>query len=309
MTASRRDLPSNRRVPSMAPPSNVVNARAERVGTGRSGKAAPRNVTSAAKARLLGALDILKLRLGVIRTAVGIVLVVTASIALAWGIRQHVMTSPRFAVRAIRVDGIQRRTPEQVVQTAGLQVGMNIFAADLEGARRRLLQDPWVETATVDRKLPTTLTVVVQEREAAAAVAIGQELYLCTHDGEPFKPMEPGDPSKLVVVTGIVPDEVAQSRTSVVRRIRAALALVDEYEHKGPAKEYAAQEVHVANDGTMRLTVGRDAVTIEMGLPPYRRKVLRAAQVLNEVSRRKAEASVVFLDNEAHPERVVVRMR
>jgi cell division protein FtsQ len=30
---------------------------------------------------------------------------------------------------------------------------------------------------------------------------------------------------------------------------------------------------------------------------------------LNELARRKANASVVFLDNDAHPERVVVRMR
>lgn len=290
----------------------MVDAPAERVEHAKGDAQGAPNKSSAlkaAKVKARSAMDGVRSRMNAIRTAVGIVMVIAASVALAWGIRHHVMTSPRFAVKTIRVDGTSRRTPEQVVQTAGLEAGMNIFAADLENARRRILQDPWIENATVERKLPSTLTVQVVEREAAAVAVIGVELYLCTHDGEPFKRLEAGDPSSLVVVTGIEPEEVATNRDGVVKRIRGALELLNEYERRGPAKEYPAQEIHLSDDGTMRMTVGRNAVSIELGLPPYRKKVLRAAQVLTEVGRRKADASVVFLDNEAHPERVVVRMR
>jgi cell division protein FtsQ len=313
MNGARRDLPANRRVrPPKADP-YVVDAPAERVDHGVDD--APRknvrkgSALRAAKAQAGRAMDGVRSRLQAIRTAVGIVVVIAASVGLAWGIRHHVMTSPRFAVKTIRVDGTARRTPEQVVETAGLAAGVNIFAIDLENARRRILQDPWIESATVDRKLPSTLTVQVVEREAAAVVVIGVEPYLCTHTGEPFKRLESGDPSSVPVITGLVPEDVASNRDGAVKRIRDALELLNEYERRGPSKEYPAQEVHLGDDGTMRMTVGRNAVTIELGSPPYRRKVLRAAQVLGEVGRRKADPAVVFLDNEAHPERVVVRMR
>jgi glucose-6-phosphate 1-dehydrogenase len=53
----------------------------------------------------------------------------------------------------------------------------------------------------------------------------------------------------------------------------------------------------------------QEAILLHFGHPPYREKIEQAARVLNEVARRKAGASVVFLDNDSHPERVVVRMK
>ncbi|MCU0693925.1 MAG: FtsQ-type POTRA domain-containing protein [Polyangiaceae bacterium] len=244
-----------------------------------------------------------------IRAAAGIVFVVAASIAMAWGLRQHVTTSPRFAVKTIRVDGTFRRTPEQVAETAGLQVGMNVFTVDLENARRRLLQDPWIADAQVERKLPSVVTLQVTENDAAAAVAVGADLYLCTHEGEIFKRLEAGDPGELVVVTGLMPEHLSSNRGRAIERVRLALRLLADYEQRGPSREYPAQEIHVAEDGSMRVAVGKAALTLEMGRAPYGKKVLRAARILSEVRRRSAEPSVLFLDNEAHPERVVVRMR
>jgi cell division protein FtsQ len=240
---------------------------------------------------------------------VGLMVVVAASIAVAWGIRHHVMTSPRFAVRTVRVEGTARRNSEQVAASAGLQVGKNIFGIDLENARVRILQDAWIEKATVKRKLPSTIMVEVTEREAAAAVAVGPELYLCTHEGELFKRLEPGDPSKLVVITGLTTEQVAHDRAGAIRRIRSALDLLLDYEQRGPSKRLPAQEVHLGQDGTAQIMVGREGVTLELGQSPYRQKIMRAARVLDEIERRHAQPSVVFLDNDAHPERVVVRMR
>jgi cell division protein FtsQ len=57
------------------------------------------------------------------------------------------------------------------------------------------------------------------------------------------------------------------------------------------------------------VTIGREAIALSLGQPPYRDKIEEASRILNEVARRKANASVIFLDNDAHPERVVVRMR
>jgi cell division protein FtsQ len=48
---------------------------------------------------------------------------------------------------------------------------------------------------------------------------------------------------------------------------------------------------------------------LHLGAPPYRGKLEQAERVFAELSQRKTEPSIVFLDNEASPERVVIRMR
>ena len=69
------------------------------------------------------------------------------------------------------------------------------------------------------------------------------------------------------------------------------------------------EEVHVEPDGTFTLVVGRSAVELVLGVPPFRRKLDQAARVVAELDRRGAKADAIMLDNDARPERVVVRMR
>ncbi len=309
---SPRSLPPNRRVRPPAAPDGVIDAPPEDFVAPEPDRPEPSARKPAASKRASkkspspGRFRDFMRRM---QPVVGLLVVVAASIGVAWGIRHHVLTSPRFSIRNVRVEGTQRRSAEQVAETAGLKMGANIFSADPERTRIRLLQDPWIERASIKRKLPSTILVEIVEREAAAAVAIGPELYLCTHEGEPFKRIEPGDPSSLTVITGLSPEELAQDRARAIKRIRNALELLADYEQRGPSKRLPIGEVALAKDGTARLIVGKDGVTIELGVAPYRQKILRAARVLEEVERRHASPSVVFLDNEAHPERVVVRMR
>jgi cell division protein FtsQ len=77
----------------------------------------------------------------------------------------------------------------------------------------------------------------------------------------------------------------------------------------GVTRRYPLQELHLEKDGSLVATVGREAIALSLGQPPYRDKIEESARILTEVARRKANASVIFLDNDAHPERVVVRMR
>ncbi|MGK4006687.1 FtsQ-type POTRA domain-containing protein [Sorangium sp. So ce1036] len=239
----------------------------------------------------------------------GAAVVIVASTAVAWGARRYIVSSPRFAVRTVLVEGVQRRTAEQVASSGGIEVGKNIFTLDLEHAGAAISADPWIERATVTRKLPSTVHVTVVEREAQALVAIGGDLYLATRDGELFKELAEDDPVDLPVVTGITGEQVARDRAGVVIAVRRLLDVVEDMTRAGIARRYPIQELHIERDGSVVITIGKEAIALHLGQPPYRDKVGQASRVLTELARRKANASVIFLDNEAHPERVVVRMR
>lgn len=244
------------------------------------------------------------------RVALGVMVFAATAAAASYGLYRYVSTSSRFAIRHVTVEGAHQRTEAEVIRLGGLEPGKNIFSVDLEGARRGLLADPWIERATVTRKLPGTVHVTISEREPAAIVSLGDTLYLSAAGGEVFKRLEPGDPTDLVVVTGLGGEgELVRDRDGVRSLVRRAQDLAADYERLGAPKSFPLQEVHVTDEGGMSLVVGRDAVVLALGKGPYRTKLERALRVLSEIDRRKGQASIVFLDNEAHPERVVARMR
>jgi cell division protein FtsQ len=294
-------LPPNRRVPKRASRASIVEAPDERVAVDPQVESIAPGPPAVAKGsgRYVEGL----------RVAAGILVTIAAALVCVWGMLRYTRTSPRFAVRNIQVQGSSHRSPDDIARLGGIVKGENVFTMDLEAAKVGILADPWIEQASVHRKLPATIQVEVVEREAAALVAVGPDLYLSTRQGELFKKPEPGDPFDLPVITGTKSEDILKDRAGAVAMIKKGLDLAADYEHIGPAKQLPVQEVHIEDDGALVLSVGKDAVALRFGKGPYRQSLEQASRVLGELAGRRAQAAVVFLDNEAHPERVVVRMR
>lgn len=244
-----------------------------------------------------------------VRILAGIAIVAGASVGVGWGAKRYMTTSPRFSIKTVQIDGVERKTPQEIAELGGLHVGDNVFSFDLEAARRGIEEDPWVKSATVTRKLPGSVIVTVVEHEPAALVAIEDKLYLASRVGDVFKELGPDDPVDLPVVTGIDKQDVATDRQGVQKDVQRALDVVDELDKTSIVKRYPLQEVHLVEDGTVEVIVGSDAVSIHLGVAPYRGKLEQAERVFDELSKRKAEPTIVFLDNESSPDKVVVRMR
>jgi cell division protein FtsQ len=243
-----------------------------------------------------------------VRTFLGVTLVAGASVAVAWAARRHIMTSPRFAVAEVQVVGADHRPSEAIAAESGIAVGTNVFALDLDGARAAILADPWIAEVSLARRLPGTILVQVVERKAAALLAMG-DTFLATSDGEPFKKLEAGDPVELPLVTGLTTDTFSADRDGAMRSVRRAIDLAAEYDRGALARKAPLEEVHVEPDGAFTIVVGRSATELVLGGPPFRRKLEQAARVVAELEKRGAKADTIMLDNDARPERVVVRMR
>jgi cell division protein FtsQ len=246
--------------------------------------------------------------LGVAKALLGGALIVTLSGAVAWAVRRHVVQSARFAVTDIVVAGERQRPADTLLEEAGLARGANIFTVDLDRARARLLADPWVGAATLARRLPGTILVQVTEREVGALVVLRQA-YLASRDGVIFKRFELGDPTDLPVVTGLDPDGVADDREGAQATLRRALDLASDYERTGLGQRAPLQEIHVTTEGGFTFIVGREGMSLALGTPPFRRKLEEAGRVIAELDRRGTKAEAIMLDDEARPERVVVRAR
>ena len=295
--------PSNRKIPLDEPPDGDAEPGAEATegAPSRRKKAdarAPSRVSSGALARAL--------ELG--RALLGLALVVGIAGGVAHAARRYVKTTPRFAVTEIAVTGASHRSEEELVAIAGIVKGKNVFSTDLDAARAHLLADPWIKEARLERRLPGTVSLVVEERRAAGIVAAG-DTYLVSSEGEIWKRLEPGDPTDLPIITGLSLVMVTQDRKGAEAVVRRALELGLEYDRSPLAKRSPLQEIHVAPTGRTSLVIGKSALTLELGAPPFRRKLEHAARVLADLDRRGAKADALLLDDEARLDRVVVRMR
>jgi len=316
-------------------PAEPAAAAAAPVSTAKSEAPPPMNPASFA-GRPKGESRALK----IVRAIVGVALVAGIGSGVAYGARRYVKTSPRFAVNEIVTSGGKRRGPDEIANIAGIAKGQNVFSVDLDRARARLANDPWIESAVLTRQLPSSVTIHVTEREAAGMVVLTsasvaavaappppagapaaaaaaaapspsttEGTYLVTREGAIIKRVEPGDPVDFHIVTGLPLKTLIDDREGAMKTVRLALDLATDYERSPLAQRSPIEEVHIETNGDMTLVVGKQAIAIRMGAAPYRKKIDQAVRTVAELDRRGAKAEIIMLDDEARADRVVVRMR
>jgi len=244
-----------------------------------------------------------------LRVVLGFVVVVGASVGVAVSAHRYALTSPRFAVRHVEVRGGTLLGPEEVRAQGGIAPGANLFALDTASVERKLLQNPYVAKVRVARKLPGTLEVDLTERSAEALTVLAERLYLVSREGEPFKQVESSDPVDLPLISGLEAEGFARDRRRELERLNLGLEVLGQYARLGMSRVYVPQEVHIAESGDVTLIVGKEGTAVNLGKGPFRQRLLMAERVVNETRRAGRLPGIVFADNSAHPERVVVRMR
>jgi cell division protein FtsQ len=180
------------------------------------------------------------------RSAVGLGLLV-AGVVLLGAIAAALTYTPLFAASDIRVEGAQHRSDRDILVTAGLKDGINVFHMDGDAAEAALEEDPWIATATVTSRLPRTLVVHIEERRPAV---IADEVVVAG-DGTPL----PGARlSALPVVRSsmgfLEPDDVSDAA-------RAAAAL-------DPGMRARVRYVIVGMDGQLELRLD-DGLVVRWG--------------------------------------------
>lgn len=243
------------------------------------------------------------------KMVLGICLILGSVLGIAWGVFHYAQTTPRFALKDIAVEGTRRLSRDDILAAAGLKVGANLFSLDVEAVRLALTRSPWIKEAKVTRQLPDRVLVQVHERQAQASLLANGKTFLVDETGQPFKEVGIGDPHDLALITGLSLDAFAHEPELEYERLRGVLTLIRDYEHLSIASAYPAEEAHLDASGAVTLNVGSGGIALHLGHAPFKQRLLRAERVLSRAMRQGGTPSVVFLDNEAHPERVVVRLQ
>lgn len=137
---------------------------------GREKGAPRRRVLRTARNRTLAALAAAAVLVGAVFGAYALVRSGLPARAVAQARATAVATSAHFGLRVadVIVVGREETSHEDLLKAVGVKRGQPILAFDPAAARARVERLPWVRRASVERRLPGTVVVRVQERSPRA---------------------------------------------------------------------------------------------------------------------------------------------
>lgn len=152
----------------------------------------------------------------------------TAALLGTW----RIVTDPgRFPLGMVIVEGGPESVRKEVAASLGPLHGRNLFNLDLDQAELVVRSHPWVSAASVHRRLPDTLLVVLSPRRVEALYQTGAEIRMAGSGGQDLGPYEPrwaGEDRP--VITGLG----AARRGELAGRLQYALNALDELRSASP---------------------------------------------------------------------------
>jgi hypothetical protein len=149
------------------------------------------------------------------------------------------------------------------------------MALDLMRVKRDLEWQPPIQFAAVERVLPHTLRLSVNEREPVAQTivtlvhrggAVDQAVYDFDEDGYVMRPLDPcwrsAPPSadeRLPILVGVPPAEPQAGKRVNSPQIRAALALVCDFDHSPMTGMVEIERIDVSQPQILKVTTTQKA--------------------------------------------------
>lgn len=107
-----------------------------------------------------------------------------------------------YALTTLEVEGRKETPKEDIMLALGVLKGDAMLEVDLEAARQRIVDLPWVTSAVVERRLPGTLRVTLTEAEPLALWQKKGIFYLVSRTGDVLAVKDVARFGKLPVIVG-----------------------------------------------------------------------------------------------------------
>jgi cell division protein FtsQ len=218
-----------------------------------------------------------------------------------------VYANPQFAIAQIVVETDGTMTPSQVLQFAGVAVGQNLLAADLNQIQRNLEMIPVVRSVEVRRRLPQRLVIRVSERLAVARLrGPGAELseagFMIDRAGMVMKPLrlsdgtslQPQTLGSLPILTGATLADVQVGRPAQSDQVYHALKLLDRLQQSAAGSMLEIESIDLSKPQVLTLTTRQKSmVKFEVGELPQ--QLRRLSAILSWAAQRQRIVQTVDL--------------
>ena len=136
--------------------------------------------------------------------------------------------SAGFRMTSLQIAGASPMASADIAKAAGLTKDQPILGVDLAAIRTRVEQVGWVESASVTRMLPNTMTIRVVERRPVAVWQLDGRMQVIDSAGQVIREADPGAFPQLPLVVGAGANasggavfDLVKARPRLVQRLEA----------------------------------------------------------------------------------------
>lgn len=233
-------------------------------------------------------------------------LLVGLGFAARAGYEHWVLRNPAFALAQIEIElpsGSLAR--QEILNAAAVEPGQSLPAINLDEVRARIEALPSVAAVQVERRLPQTLRIRVEERQPVARLLptsrvgarLAQAIYYLDAAGFVIKP-KPGEQLKpLPVITGVPSDAVVEGQRLDLPEVESALRFLGLSEYSLIRAELDLNRISVEQKGYLVVWT-RNRGSIRFRTDHLSEQIQRLEVILNDAKNRRLVVRSVDLSPE-----------
>jgi cell division protein FtsQ len=149
-------------------------------------------------------------------------------------VRDMAANAAGFNIATVALTGQKHLSREEILATAGVTGRASLLFFDVADARARLLTNPWIAEATVQKLLPDRLVITISEREAFALWQKAGRVGVIAGDGTVLEPYVLRRYVGLPLVVGVGAETRAKEFLAILDRrpelrpnVRAAILVAE----------------------------------------------------------------------------------
>ncbi len=194
-----------------------------------------------------------------------------------YAVNRYLGDGPRFRLAAagLAISGFEHLDETAIRAVFDADLGQSLADIPVEERRAKLLEEPWIQDASVARLWPDRIWVHIRERVPVAFVRVasgrgGMRSRLIDAEGELLNPIA-GVRFELPALDGISAELPAPARRE---RVALYLALMRELDSHEPYYGARVSQIDVADPRNAKITVAHlgDVVELEMGEELFRHR-------------------------------------
>ncbi len=202
------------------------------------------------------------------------------------------ITSHRiFKITGVDVTGAEYIESEEILDTAAIEIGKNIFEVDLREVSEKLEAAFAAEDFTVYKRLPNSIRIYVDEKTPVALLNV-KELVGVDKNGVPLPHVGAELAANLPILTGIG-SVSSLSDSTVNARLKAGLVLLDRIKDKAPSTYKRISEINVSDMNTLGISLIDNGLEVIIGDRDWVRKIPVLDKVIDEITMNRKEVKAV----------------
>lgn len=212
-----------------------------------------------------------------ISVAAGCIILLSSALILGY---DFLTQNDYFRAKDIDVEGEHRLSREVIIHQAQIAQGTNILSINLSTSRKRLLSHPLIVEAGVKREFPSRICISIREHQALAILDLGRK-FVINVQGEIFREMDPVNPVKLPIISGLEYTDINVPRQPFSRPFNSVMEILRLGQEDGSVlPNRVIKRIHVDRDIGLTLYTRDQVKAVRLGYEDFASKYDRLRSIL-----------------------------